>query len=113
MNRICLISTTAYFLICILSTAVGPQAAARARKGKKGQNKAVMVMQVGETQMLLFRDFRSPKIKNPAIVKLVKNKRKRCYFLKAKKRGVTVMTYNTPYFPERSKVKLKLKIIVR
>ncbi len=113
MRRICLVTTGLCLLLYIFASAAGSPAAARGRRGRRVKNKAVMVMKVGETQTLMFRDFRSPKIKNPGIVKLVKNNRKRCYFLRARKRGVTEMTYSSPCMPSRGKIKLKVKIIVR
>jgi hypothetical protein len=113
MRRIFPAATTLCLLMYVFAYAASPPAAARGRRGKGGKNKAVLVMKVGDTKTLLFRDFRSPRIKNPAIVKLVKSNRKRCYFLRAKKRGVTELTYNTPFFPSRRRMKMRLKIIVR
>jgi hypothetical protein len=87
-----------------------PQVAARGRQ----QKEAVIMMKVGETRQLDGRHFKSPQIQHPGIVKLIRHGQANKYTMKARKRGVTFLTFKAPLSPNPQGNKTqRVKIIVR
>lgn len=113
MTRISRILMTAGLVLWVTGLLGGPAASARGKQ--RGPNKqAPMMLAVGETQVLDGRFIKSPKVENPAIVKLVRHRKKNRWLLKAKRRGVTYVSFSHAYSPHRNaKKRVKIKIIVR
>jgi hypothetical protein len=113
MGKMLKISVTVGLALWIVGWLSGPVAFAQGkRRGPREQ--APMVLAVGEVQMLDGRFIKSPRIQNPAIVKLIRNRKKNRWILKARRRGVTYMIFSHAYSPHRNaKKKVKVKIIVR
>jgi len=113
MSRILKILVSVVLVACAASLLASPAASARGKqRGPKEQ--APIVLAVGEIHMLDGRYIKAPKIQNPAIVKLIRNRRKNRWILRAKRRGVTYMTFKHTYSPQpKAKRRVKLKIVVR
>jgi hypothetical protein len=113
MARILKILVTAGLLLGVVGLLDGPVASAQGKK-RGPREQAPMVLSVGDIQSLDGRFIKSPKIQNPAIVKVIRHRKKNRWILKAKRRGVTFMTFSHAYSPHRNaKKRVKLKIIVR
>jgi hypothetical protein len=113
MGKILKISVTVALAVWASGLLDSPASAARGKKrGPKEQ--APIVMAVGEVEVLDGRFIKSPRIENPAIVKVIRHRKKNRWILKARKRGVTYMIFSHAYSPQRkARKKIKLKIVVR
>ena len=104
---------TAGLMLWVTGLLGGPAASARGKQ-RGPSEKAPMMLAVGEIQVLDGRFIKSPRIENPAIVKLVRHRKKNRWILKAKRRGVTYVSFSQAYSPHRNaKRRVKIKIIVR
>ena len=112
--RSCFRTSVAGWLVAFLAVTL-VCGSGHARKRKRGGRDIVINMQVGETQEFDARHFKSPKVQRPAIVGVKRCKNGKCYYLTAKKRGKTVVTFTMPVDPKGRKktMKLRLKIVVR
>lgn len=112
MRRALQVLLAACLLVGISGLRFCPQAAARGR-GKQDQQ-AVVVMKVGGTRELDGRHFKSPRIQHPGIVKLIRHRKINKYTMKARKRGVTYLSFKAPISPHpKGKKTIRVKIIVR
>jgi len=113
MGKILKISVTVGLVAWLAGMLVSPAASARGKQRGPTKQEPI-VLAVGEIQKLDGRYIKSPKIQNPAIVKLIRHRKKNRWILKAKRRGVTYMTFSPAYSPQpKAKRRVKLKIVVR
>lgn len=111
--RSCFRASVAGWLVAFLAVTLAC-GSAHAREKKRGGD-LVVNLQVGETREFDARHFKSPKVQKPAIVGITRCKNRKCYYLTAKKRGKTIVTFTIPVDPKGRKktMKLKMKIVVR
>jgi hypothetical protein len=113
MARMLKILVTAGLMLWVAGLLDSPAATARGKQ-RGPREQAPMMLAVGETQVLDGRFIKSPKIENPAIVRLIRHRKKNRWILKAKRRGVTYVSFSHAYSPHRNaKRRVKIKIIVR
>ena len=113
MARMLKILVTTGLMLWVTGLLDIPAAAARGKQ-RGPREQAPMMLAVGETQVLDGRFIKSPKIENPAIVRLIRHRKKNRWILKAKRRGVTYVSFSHAYSPHRNaKRRVKIKIIVR
>lgn len=81
--------------------------AALARKKNKG---GAIVMEVGKRRRLEYREITSLKADNPALVKIIKDRRRGGYILIPKRRGHTILRwkYKEPRTPKSFRGQWKL-----
>lgn len=113
MARMLKILVTTGLMLWVAGLLDIPAAAAQGKQ-RGPREQAPMMLAVGETQVLDGRFIKSPKIENPAIVKLIRHRKKNRWILKAKRRGVTYVSFSHAYSPHpNAKRRVKIKIIVR
>lgn len=113
MSKILKISVTVALALWAAGLLDSPASSARGKKRGR-MEQAPMVLAVGDVQVLDGRFIKGPKIQNPAIVKLIRHRKKNRWILKARRRGVTYMVFSHAYSPHRNaKKKVKVKIVVR
>jgi hypothetical protein len=113
MSRILQISVVVGLVAWAAGLLDSPASSAQSKK-RGPTEQAPMVLAVGDVEVLDGRFIKSPKIENPAIVKVIRHRKKNRWILKARKRGVTYLIFSHTYSPQqKARRRVKVKVIVR